>query len=303
MCPVPAMPTRSAVNVGRFSLRGLTTAIDDSTGVVFAVVVVVKIVVVVREGMTTPDLGRVISPMGRRIVGPIGALRGTKMMPATPAPIKTREATVHQMNDGRLLFEDLTTLNVLESGSKSLSPYAWRRRRRTRPRPAMPKKRRRMLTTSTPPLTDDVAEPPRPVPGAPEGIVAGGMCGAVVGALLWNVVDVIGGVGDVVLVVDVVEVVDVVPDGVVGDVVEVTGLVVVVVPPGVVVVVLPGKEDGVVGIVVVVVEVVDELSVVVVVPPGSVVDVVDCELTLKGSQSPVEPGYDGFTLPEYTATK
>jgi hypothetical protein len=174
----------------------------------------------------------------------------------------------------------------------------------------MPKKRNRMLKTSTPPLTEDVAVPPSPVPGAPEGIVAGGMCGDVVGGLLLIVVvDVIGGVVDVVVdVADVVEVVadvvDVVPDGVVGLDVDVTGIVdvvdvVEVVPDGDVVdvVVAPGNVDDVVGLVVDVDDVVDEEVVVVVVDVGDVVDVVDCELTVNGSQSPVEPGYDAVPLP------
>jgi len=274
------------------ALADVNAPIDDATVVVFTVVVVLGVVdVVVPEWITTPDLGRVISPIGLRIVGPTGALRGTNMIPATPAAMSTRHAIVHQSRDDRPLFEDVTTLNVVEPGPKSLSPYARRRRRRTSPRPAMPKKRSRMLKMSTPPLTEDVADPPSPVPGAPEGIVAGGMCGGVVGGLLLMVVvEVIGGtVVEVVDVVDVVAaVVDVVPDGVAGNVVDVTGTVDVVdvVPVGDVVdvvddVVAPGNV-GVVG------DVVDVTG---------LVDVVDCELTVKGSQAPVEPGYDAVPLP------
>lgn len=300
-------PDSSAVKVERVALAGANAPIDDATVVVFTVVVVLGVDDGdVREGITTPDLGRVISPIGLIMVGPTGALRGTKMIPTTPAAMSTKHAAVHQNRDGRLLFEDVTTLNVVEPGSKFLSPYARRRRRRTSPRPARPKKRSRMLKMSTPPLTEDVAAPPSPVPGAPEGIVAGGICGDVVGGpLLIVVVDVIGGIVVVVVdVVEVVDVVDVVPGGVVCIVVDVTGIVDVVDVVDVVddVVVVPGNVDGVVGIVVDVtgivdvVDVVDEEDVVEVVT-GEVVDVVDCELTVNGSQSPVEPGYDAVPLP------
>jgi hypothetical protein len=279
------------------------TLIDDATVVVFSVVVVLGTAdVVVREGTTTPDAGRVISPIGLMIVGPASGLRGTKMMPTIPAAMSTKHTVVHQNRDVRLFFEDVTTLNVVESGSKSLSPYARRRRRSTSPRPAMPKKRSRMLTMSTPPLTEDVADPPSPVLGAPEGIVAGGMCGGVVGGLLLIVVvDVIGGtdvVVDVGDVVEVVDVVDVVPGGVVGIDVDVTGTVDVV---DVVEVVDVGDVVDVVDVavrgIVEVVDVVDDGDVVEVVIIGDVVDVVDCELTVNGSQSPVEPGYDAVPLP------
>ena len=284
-----------------------------------AVVVVVDGVEVC-AGITIPDLGSVISPIGLMIVGPTGAFRGTKMIPTIPAAMSTSDATVHHTSDDRLLVE-VISLNVAEPGSNSLSSYARRRRRSTRPRPAMPKKRDKMLTMSAPPLIEEVAEPPRPVPGAPDGIVAGGMCGGVVGGPLMNVVvDEIVGTELVVVDVDVVVelvVVDVVPDGVVGIVVEVTGIVDVVVVDDVedvvevvdvgelvevveagvlvevvdvgvdeVVVVDPFTVVGVVGIDVVVKgmeDVVDEEEVVEVV-------VVDCELTENGSQFPVDPG-------------
>jgi hypothetical protein len=281
--------------------------IDDTTVVDFAVVVVLVVLgvddVVVPAGITRPDWGRVISPIGLMIVGPTGALRGTKMIPATPAAMSARHAAVHQNMEARPLVDDVTTLNVVEPDSKSLSPYAWRRRRRMSPNPAKPKKRSRMLKMSTPPLSEEVAAPPSPVPGAPEGIVAGGTCGGVVGGpLLMVVVDVIGGiVVDVVEVVDVEEVVDVVddPGGVVGMDVDVTGIDDVVDVVELEVVVDPGNVDPVVGIVVDVVDVVEVVDDgdVVEVPIGDVVDVVACELTVKGSQAPVEPGNEAVPLP------
>jgi hypothetical protein len=63
------------------------------------VVVLGVVVVVVRSGMTTPDLGKVISPIGLIIVGPIGTPRGTKTIPAIPAAMSASEPTVHQTSD------------------------------------------------------------------------------------------------------------------------------------------------------------------------------------------------------------
>jgi hypothetical protein len=49
--------------------------IDDATVVDLTVVVVLGVdVVVVTAGITRPDWGRVISPIGLMIVGPTGAL-------------------------------------------------------------------------------------------------------------------------------------------------------------------------------------------------------------------------------------
>jgi hypothetical protein len=116
-------PASSAVKVERVALAVVNAPIDDATVVVFTVVEVVGVDgVVEREGITTPDLGKVISPIGLIMVGPTGALRGTKMIPKTPAAMSTRHAVVHQNRDVRPLFEDVTTLNVVEPGSESLSP-------------------------------------------------------------------------------------------------------------------------------------------------------------------------------------
>jgi len=47
-------------------------------------------------------------------------------------------------------------------------------------KPARPANSANPLAVNRTPLSDDVAAPPAPVPGAPEGTVAGGMYGAVV---------------------------------------------------------------------------------------------------------------------------
>jgi hypothetical protein len=118
------VPMSSAVKVERVERAGAKRPIDDATVVVFTVDVVVgdDEVVVVRDGITTPDLGSVISPIGLITVGPTGVLRGTKMMPKIPAVINTRHAAVHQNNDERPFLVDVTSLNVVEPEAKSLSP-------------------------------------------------------------------------------------------------------------------------------------------------------------------------------------
>jgi hypothetical protein len=108
-------PTSNALKVTRVAPDG-NSPNDDATVVDLAVVVVLGArVVVVTAGITRPDLGRVISPIGLIIVGPTGALRGTKMIPTTPAAMSTRHAAVHQSRDARPLFDDVTTLNVVEA--------------------------------------------------------------------------------------------------------------------------------------------------------------------------------------------
>jgi hypothetical protein len=81
--------------------------------------------------------------------------------------------------------------------------YAWRRRRRASAKPASPTNKVKPLAVSTTPLSLEVADPPAPVPGAPEGIVAlaSGLVVGTVGDPEDTVVTVIGGiVEDVVLV-------------------------------------------------------------------------------------------------------
>jgi len=100
----------------------VTERIDDATVVDFTVVVVLgDDVEIVGEGMTTPDLGRVISPIGLIIVGPTGVLRGKKMMPAIPAAMSTNEMTVQKTSNGRRMVEGVAALNGVAPRSNSFS--------------------------------------------------------------------------------------------------------------------------------------------------------------------------------------
>lgn len=117
-------PIGRAVNVGREPLDERRLS-EEATVVVFNVVVVLVVVLVVEgevlpEGMTRPDGGSVISPMGLMIVGPTGVLRGRKIMPAVPAAMRSNEATVHQSKVGRCLGDGDSVLKVLEPRSNSL---------------------------------------------------------------------------------------------------------------------------------------------------------------------------------------
>jgi hypothetical protein len=100
----------------------VTARIDEATVVDFSVVVVLgDDVEVVGEGITTPDLGRVISPIGLMIVGPTGVLRGKKMTPAIPAAMRTNEMTVQTTRNGRRMIEGVAALNGVEPRSNSFS--------------------------------------------------------------------------------------------------------------------------------------------------------------------------------------
>jgi hypothetical protein len=113
-------PISRALRIGWGLTSNVTAPIDDATVVDFSVVVVLD-VDVVGEGTTTPDLGRVISPIGLMIVGPTGVLRGKKMMPAMPAATSTNEMTVQKIRNGRRMVEGLVALTDVEPRSNPFS--------------------------------------------------------------------------------------------------------------------------------------------------------------------------------------
>lgn len=82
----------------------------DIAGVTASVVVLLD---VVGDGMTTPDRGRETTPIDDVSVGPFGWLRGTKIIPKIPMTIKARETVHHIFCEGRFLFGDFTSPNLV----------------------------------------------------------------------------------------------------------------------------------------------------------------------------------------------
>ena len=78
----------------------------DTAGVTSIVVVVVD---VVGEGMTTPDEGKETTPNDEMRVGPLGWLWGTNMIPTIPRPIKAKETAHHTFCGGRFSLRDFTS--------------------------------------------------------------------------------------------------------------------------------------------------------------------------------------------------
>jgi hypothetical protein len=88
----------------------------------FVVVVVVgadtagvtaRVVVVVGDGMTTPDGGSETTPSEEVSVGPLGCVRGTKTIPKIPAATNAKETTNHNVCEGRFLLRDSTSPNLV----------------------------------------------------------------------------------------------------------------------------------------------------------------------------------------------
>ena len=100
-----------------------------------------------------------------------------------------------------------------EDGETANRYYARRRRRRASANPASPANSTKPLAVSTTPLSVEVADPPAPVPGAPEGTGALGRLGAVVGTVGASTVMIVVIDGAVVVVTGTVEVVVVGPGG------------------------------------------------------------------------------------------
>jgi hypothetical protein len=82
----------------------------DTAGVTGIVVVVVE---VVGDGMTTPDGGKETTPMEDMSVGPLGSLWGTNTMPKIPMTTKARETAHHTVCGGRFPFRDFTSPNLV----------------------------------------------------------------------------------------------------------------------------------------------------------------------------------------------
>jgi hypothetical protein len=82
----------------------------DTAGVTGIVVVVVD---VVGEGITTPDGGSETTPIDEVRVGPLGWLRGTNTMPKIPTRTKARETVHHTNCEGRFPFCDFTVSNLV----------------------------------------------------------------------------------------------------------------------------------------------------------------------------------------------
>lgn len=70
---------------------------------------VTSIVDVVGEAMTTPEGGSETTPKDEARVGPLGWLRGTKMIPKIPARTKARETAHQRICVGRFSFRDFTS--------------------------------------------------------------------------------------------------------------------------------------------------------------------------------------------------
>jgi hypothetical protein len=75
--------------------------------------VTASVVVVLGDGMTTPDGGRETTPIDDVRVGPFGWLRGTNMIPRIPMTIKARETAHHIFCEGRFPFGDFTSPNLV----------------------------------------------------------------------------------------------------------------------------------------------------------------------------------------------
>jgi hypothetical protein len=82
----------------------------EIAGVTLIVVVVVD---VVGEGITTPEGGKETTPNDEVSVGPFGWLRGTRTIPKIPDITKTRETAHHSNCEGRFPFRDFTSPNLV----------------------------------------------------------------------------------------------------------------------------------------------------------------------------------------------
>lgn len=70
--------------------------------------IVVEVVEVVGEGMTTPDGGKETTPIDDVSVGPLGWLWGTNTIPKIPMTINARETVNHSICEDRFPFRDFT---------------------------------------------------------------------------------------------------------------------------------------------------------------------------------------------------
>jgi hypothetical protein len=70
-------------------------------------------VVVVGEGMTMPEGGSDTTPMDEVSVGPLGWLRGTKMIPKIPMAINAKETDHQSFCVRRFLLRDVTSPNLV----------------------------------------------------------------------------------------------------------------------------------------------------------------------------------------------
>jgi hypothetical protein len=77
---------------------------------VTVVTLVVVVVALVGELMTTPVAGNATTPIEDFRVGPLGLLWGTKMMPNVPARIKEKETAHNTKCVGRFFLRDFTSL-------------------------------------------------------------------------------------------------------------------------------------------------------------------------------------------------
>ena|ERR1039458_2049841 len=75
--------------------------------------IVVVVVDVVGEGMTTPDGGKETTPNDEVSVGPLGWLWGTKTTPKIPMMTNARETTHHIICGGRFSLCDFTSPNLV----------------------------------------------------------------------------------------------------------------------------------------------------------------------------------------------
>jgi hypothetical protein len=104
------------------SVVGIVVTLAEMLDAGFMVVVVVEVVVVgvdaaggtsnvvlvVGDGMTTPDEGSETTPMEEVRVGPWGWLRGTNTIPKMPARTNARETAHHRICVGRFSLCDFT---------------------------------------------------------------------------------------------------------------------------------------------------------------------------------------------------
>lgn len=74
--------------------------------------IVVEVVDVVGEGMTTPEEGNETPPNDEVRVGPLGWLWGTNTIPRIPATINARETAHHRIRGGRFSLCDFTWPNL-----------------------------------------------------------------------------------------------------------------------------------------------------------------------------------------------
>jgi hypothetical protein len=118
-----ATASRDDSSVGEVDGSG-GAKLDLGLSVVLVVVVVLvvgaeiagvtaSVVVVVGDGMTTPEGGRDTTPIDDVSVGPFGWLRGTNMIPRIPTIIKARETAHHIFCEGRFPSGDFTSPNLV----------------------------------------------------------------------------------------------------------------------------------------------------------------------------------------------